>query len=45
MSIISTREPFVPDSGDPMPAGSIDTISFRHVTFTYPGMTDTVRPR
>lgn len=43
MSIIKYREPFVPEGGDPMPEGPINTISFRNVTFTYPGMTDTVR--
>lgn len=43
MSVIKYREPFVPEGGDPLPAGPIDTISFHHVSFAYPGMTDTVR--
>lgn len=43
MITIKERTPYVPDQGSAMPTASIDSISFQNVSFTYPGITDTVR--
>lgn len=43
MITVKERTPYVPETGAAMPHGDIDTIAFHNVTFTYPGITDTVR--
>ncbi|HHY07312.1 MAG TPA: ABC transporter ATP-binding protein [Corynebacteriales bacterium] len=43
MITVKERPPYVSDTGSTMPEGRIDKISFTNVSFSYPGITDTVR--